>query len=236
MHIRTLATALLITLAPMMAAPERLPHEEVDGVALMDEVFFDSPSDTDMTMGWVMQADVFVLCFLGDSGFTPAELAEFRRSLDGKAVLLMCNGTISVFGNMSFADQASVRERLELSVTTTADGDARTLRPSPEVGADLQTLIQVVKPMFDANFGRVGQAIHFYVFDNTDAEGETLIDPYDLDGQITVAVAESDGFPGFESSMPMACNGLFKPRYCANGEPAHVTWRFDPWTGEALPE
>ena len=229
------AVLILALLMPSLAtAAELLPNTQVNGSTLMDDVFFATEDEEDLTMGWWMPGQVFVMAWMMEPTTPPEEVAELNALVEGKLVLMMAHSKITALASVRPAERASTLERLKVT-SIKADGSRHELVLAEQISAELTGYFNLLRPVFSNSFGKVGEAMDFFVYNNVAADGSPLVDP-SLDELIRIDIAAGDGFKQFEFEASTQCNSLFKPRTCSTGEPAHVSWKFDPWTGKKLPE
>lgn len=100
--------------------------------------------------------------------------------------------------------------------------------------ADFQSVLDILRPTMQKKLGYLSNGIHFLVFPDVDESGERIVDPY-IPGALEFWMETRSGKEMYgEIELPM--DALFVPRICPNGKPAHVSWKYCPWTGEKLPE
>ena len=64
-------------------------------------------------------------------------------------------------------------------------------------------------------------------------DGKRILDPYQPGG-LQVDLKRKNNQP-LQAKIEFPLNSLYVPRRCPNGKPAHVSWKFCPWTGAKLP-
>lgn len=231
-HFRSCLIAL--SLATSVGAVERLPIEAVNLDALISETQKEVNQPNGFGLVWFMPETVFVR-LLSDGGQIPRnQLAEVRSLLKGKCVVAIVRAHVSSFGTFAFFDESTVRRGTKITIQKPS------LEPIPmhqldDIPPDLTLILNVMKPVLANALGPMGKNIHFYVFKNTAPDGTRIYDPY-KDEKVHISFAKMGRLPATKATYDTICDSLFKPRLCKNGKRAHVTWKYDPWSGEKLPE
>lgn len=223
---------LLVVCASSSQAAESLPLKEVDLDRLIEQTQVNVSQDNGMGLVWFLPETAFLRLISEDM---PAhQLDEVRALLEGKCVVAIVRAQFGPFGGTTFFDKQTVLDGTRLTVKK-SDGSRITMRTLEEVPVDLKLMINAAGPILADALGRMGENLHFYVFENAVADGTKVYDPY-ADEQVGISFVRMGRLPAVKQTNDTICDALFKPRYCANGKRAHVTWKFDPWTGERLAE
>jgi len=231
---RIVLSLIMITFfSSSLFAIERLLDNKVNSLKLMDEVYFESPDDDNLTMGWWMPSKVFYLCYLHDDTETQDDIKEIQSLLHDKLVLVVTTGRVGVFGAPKFAKREEIENRITIKAKK-SDKEV-TLQLIEKLPDDLEKIISYMKPFLKDYTGPYGEATEFFFYMNKDSKGNMLVDPY-VNEKISIDIKAGSGFPGYSTQRDTICDALFKSRICSNGKPAHVTWKYDPWTGEKLQE
>ncbi len=223
--------SLLVSMTASGFALEKKPLLEVstDDMTNETQVIADS-GDDHLTLYWWLPYE-----FWAASVGVPADpgTKELLETLKDFTFLGVVQADISDSGIFDFYDEETVRKNARL-IRMSGDGKKTVLTPSTADNENVQLLIDAMRPILSGALGNMGQSLVFIVFDDKDANGARQIDPYG-DGGIILESKTSKGTL-LESSIPFPLNCLYVPRKCPNGQDAHVSWKFCPWTGEALPE
>ena len=95
-------------------------------------------------------------------------------------------------------------------------------------------LIGSIAPALGATIGSLGDNLQFFVFNDQTLDRKRLMDP-GLPGGLIVELTGKEG-RSLQAEFEFPLNSLYVPRKCPNGKPAHISWRYCPWTGKKLPE
>jgi hypothetical protein len=82
--------------------------------------------------------------------------------------------------------------------------------------------------------GNLGRNLHFFVFQDEEKDSR-IFSPFDS-GAVVVKLSGRENRQDISLSIDRPIDSLLVPRLCANGKPAHVTWKFCPWDGKKLPD
>lgn len=205
---------------------------DIDMDALTGDMQISAPGGSDhMNLIWAIPIEFWKVAFAADPSMTPAQRAKFIGALEEYVVIGIVQADIGVAGDFDFYSEGEVRKELKMSFTD-AEGKTRPITPTDQVGQDAQEMLEGLKPMLSAAMGNMGQNLHFIVINDDAGEAGRTWDPYAV-GVLHVDLKTRDG-ETLNGKMDGPINALFTPRKCPNGKDAHVTWKFCPWTGEAL--
>ncbi|MEM6458386.1 MAG: hypothetical protein AAF710_03235 [Planctomycetota bacterium] len=227
------ASAFLGLLAAAAWAAEPKPITEVDTAALTQETQ-QTRDDGRLDLIWYLPVEFWSASLRQDPN-VPAPQAELIiETLEPFFMVGVVQADVSPFGAFDYYRRAEVGKQLDVFFVDGA-GKETALPVVDNPGPDVEMLLTQVTPVLTAAMGALGQNFHFFVFRDRDAEGKRIVSPYDL-GELRIGTAGRDGAApnAFGFSLPL--DTLHIPRVCPNGEPAHVSWNFCPWTGAKLPE
>jgi len=100
------------------------------------------------------------------------------------------------------------------------------------VDPDLSMVLDMLKPVLAASIGEMGNNMHFLVLEHEPGQSGQSVDPYGA-GRIELRAKRRDG-EQLQANIELPLDSLHVPRMCPNGKPAHVSWKFCPWSGERL--
>ena len=205
---------------------------DVDPDTLSSDTRISAPCDGDhMNLIWAIPVEFWKAAFVKDPSMTPAQKAEIIRAIEEYIIIGIVQADIRVTGDFEFYSEVEIRNQLKMSFTD-AMGKTRPISPTDQVGPDAQQLLAELKPMLSAAMGKMGQNLYFIVVNDDAGEAGRTWDPY-APGVLNVDL-KTRADKALEGRMEGPINALFVPRKCPNGKDAHVTWKFCPWTGEAL--
>lgn len=189
------------------------------------------PSDR-LEMVWYIPREFWLTSVSQELGPDAAEVAELRESLKGYFLLGFVQADLSATGAADFYAAHEVANNFEVRVLNEA-GRSRVLQrvPDERVPTDLQMLGQQAKLIMGQIAGQVGSNMQFFVYEDT--AGGIVADPVRRGGLRIDTVGRANQQPThYNIAFPL--NALYVPRQCPNGEPADVSWKFCPWTGDRL--
>ena len=130
----------------------------------------------------------------------------------------------------AFADREELRRLLR--ITHERDGKVRRLKPVESENRRVETVLEAMMPTLVSGEGEFS-GMHVFVFDDTiDEPGGRRADPY-RPGYLSIQVGHRTA-NRHEVRIDTPLDALYQPRLCPNGKPAHISWRFCPWSGAAL--
>ena len=135
-------------------------------------------------------------------------------------------------GNFDFYPSDVIKKNSKF-VYTDASGKSFRLRPLKTLNRDMTKLIRQIKPMLAGALGKMGRNFNFLTFSNRDASGNRLISPY-KNGTLKITLTNNKGRDPKTLEMETLLDALHVPRKCPNGKNAHVSWKYCPWSGNAL--
>lgn len=213
-------------------AAERLPFSEVDGNVLTTETQKTDGSDNAMDFVWWIPVEFWEVALAGNSGVSPAQVAEIVETLRPYSVLAVVQADISNFGAFSFFDEDKVIRGLKV-VYAPEKGGAVEISLGELVDPDVTLLLNQLSPILTAAMGNMGENFYFFPLADADEDGKRLVSPYEH-GRLQVTLTAREGMqrPPYEIEFPL--DALHEPRLCANGQPAHISWNYCPWSGKKL--
>lgn len=216
-------------------AIERVPLPDVDADAFsMDtQIGFKGVGEDHMAFAWWIPREFWQVVFTQDQSMTRSDLDEMMAAVKGISLLAVVQADISYFGAFTYYTKDEIEDGMTVSLTC-EDGKHHAMKPLTDLGADLKLMLSVFTPLLGAAMGELGTNMHFYVLADEADDGSRMMDPYGrgiLDVEIKSKTDEV-----MMGSLNLPVNALFVPRKCPNGQDAHVTWVYCPWTGERLPE
>jgi hypothetical protein len=222
------STALGLALAVMAPAAFADAHaplrpDQVKINELLGETQKSSPSTKVIDLVWWIPPQFWAAALANEKD------GDFRKEVDDifskYTVVAVVRGDLGSLGVNRYATEPELRQGLTF---TGSDGAVRQPLPADKVDPRLDTLIQMLKPMFSSMLGQMGSNVNFFVFPAKDETGKPLADPLGK-GSLTVTMA---GQP-YVFRLPLG--SLLKPQQDpASGEIFPGSYEFNPYTGAAL--
>ena len=145
-------------------------------------------------------------------------------------VIAVVVADVSQLGSFSFHERSRIEKTMRVTYKP-PKRDERRLTPTRSVGGRVEEMLQGLKPVLANSMGAMGENFQLFVFeDKIKRVDARRVDPYS-EGRLTV---EIDATEKVTSVFETPLNSLFVPRTCPNGKPAHLSWKFCPWSGAKL--
>jgi len=234
MRTTSLASLLALALVANLSAIDRKPLAEVDIDAFTEESqAFPSTGYDHMCLFWWVPVEFWAVTLESDPSIDAATRNRMINALENFAVLGVVQGDIDDLGQFKFYDEATVKKNLQV-VYADINGKKVAVTESSDIPADVNLLLTTMKPLLANAMGNMGQSLHFFVYDDVNAAGDRVVDPYQKGTLALNAKTLDNKLVASELEFPL--DALFIPRKCPNGRNAHVSWVYCPWSGEKLPE
>ncbi len=232
----TASLAMVLAFPVRSDAQQRKAMADVDIDALTRETQFSAPCGADhMNLIWAIPVEFWKVVFEQDPSMTDSQRVELIAALQKFVVFGVVQANIAETGAFDFYSRAEIAGALNMAVTD-ADGKSRVIVKSESVPADAQQLLDAIKPILTAAMGPLGQNLHFIVVKDeggvSESDAGRAWDPYAF-GELTMNLKTRNG-AALSAKLAGPVDALFVPRKCPNGNSAHVTWKFCPWTGVEL--
>ncbi|HVL01271.1 MAG TPA: hypothetical protein VM553_15745, partial [Dongiaceae bacterium] len=166
------------------------------------------------------------------SKVNPALAQQSLDVLKPYSMLAVVQADVTALGGFVFYPRADLQSRLQLQYQA-AGGEKVTLSPVQQPNSTLQNLITQLSPLLSRAMGEMGRNMQFFVFDDARPDGTRIVDPYN-DGVLQVVLAQSETQAAQQLDVGLPANALYEARRCADGRPAHISWRYCPWDGQPL--
>jgi hypothetical protein len=222
-------TALLFTLlalAPVAhAARDPLPPDQIKLDQLVRDTQRSSSATKVLDLVWWIPPQFWSAALSQDTNTSPAVRNEITELFGKYTVVAAVRGDLGTFGVQKYATEAELRDVLQL---VDAGGTRYLPLPDDKVDQRLNTLIQMLKPMFSSMLGQMGDNVNFYAFPARTPAGKLLADPMG-DGNLVVRMSGED----YLFRLPLG--SLLQPRRdAATGEVFPGSYQFNPYTGATL--
>ena len=232
-HLYLLFASLLACSVATAAERKPITDVSIDDFTSQTQAAFKNAGDEHFAMAWWIPKEFWASVLKRDPNMSETDRREMLKALSGVSLLAVVQADISRFGAFKFYAQSAIEEHLQITFKD-GDGKARKLAPEQSISPDLEIILGVLKPILTAAMGNLGNNLHFFVLDDAANGADRLIDPY-LPGELQTVV-ERKGGQSLQATLELPLDALYIPRTCPNGKPAHISWKFCPWSGKKLPK
>lgn len=222
-----LFTSLWVAL-PAWADVERKPLSAIDIDRFTSELQVVVSDANSMTQVWWIPAEFWASAFTRTN---PTLAEQAMEKLGDYGILAVVQADITPLAAFVFHDRKNVASRMEVRFSSYASKPVK-IEEAEELSDSVQMLLNVLTPMFANTMGELGKNMHLYVMDNR-KDGNLIVDPYQQ-GKVQVSLAGTKTTPEKHLSIELPVDALYEPRYCPNGKPAHISWKYCPWSGKKL--
>ena len=193
-----------------------------------------APCDPDhVNFIWWIPIEYWKIVYAQDDSLTEAGEEKIINYLEPYSILAIFQADISVFGVFDYYVKEEVEKMLEV-IFRSEDGSSSNINIAKEIDPNVNMLLDMFTPMLGAAMGNMGENVHFFVLENHSAKGERLINTYNF-GSIDFSLGTRNS-KLLNTQIKLPVDALYIPRICPNGEEAHVSWKYSPWTGQRLPD
>jgi len=225
MQFKRIAAVLMLAVAQFDAEVTAQTIAEPTEKIITDHTRRYSQGDNVTVITWLSQS------LWADTANAPPAMGERTRAAllkmtEPYLIFLIADGKYLPFGGTHFFPESLVRGTFRIK-----DGEGRLYAPLPEseVSYDLRILSDRLQPPMVRTFGAFGKGTKLLVFDNRDADGKPIANPYEP-GTLKLVSAQRE----FVYQLPLA--SALPPKVDAKtGEKFPGTYKFNPYTGEPLP-
>ena len=190
---------------------------------LIEQTQLSSEDNNKMSLLWWIPKEFWYAALADDPTFTPAGIKEFEDIFKHFTVLMVVDGVIGKFGNVSYTYAQKIHENIEIY-----DEKFNVYQPlkEKEIPSDLKEMFAIWQPMFASMLGTMGENINYYVFQNNyntevmDASGTA---------QYKIKMMGED----YRFRLPLGV--LFPPKTCGKcGEEFMGSYKFCPYDGSKM--
>lgn len=228
--------SLLIAVSIAVSGAQALDRKPLDAVnidALLGETQV-MPAENGVahtTLFWWLPSEYWEAIFSQDDTINEQDAEEIIALLQDVFLLAVVQADISRFGAFEFYPREEILQHLEVHFYS-GEGADSALQAVDSIDPDLSLVLGMLKPVLAASIGEMGNNMHFLVLEPEPGESERKADPYGA-GRIELRAKRRDG-QQLQANIELPLDSLHVPRMCPNGKPAHVSWKFCPWSGERL--
>lgn len=191
----------------------------------------EAAGDDHMALVWWIPLEYWASVFSRDPSISESIRNDMLNVLDDYVVIGVVQADISRFGSFDFYAKDEILKTIDVSYAP-AEKAGFSLPLEENVSGDMQLLMEQIGPILKAAMGNMGANFHFFIYSDRTQDGSRLVDPY-KHGELAITFKNRDS-QVLDAAFPTPLNSLFIPRVCPNGEEAHVSWNYCPWSGKKL--
>lgn len=219
----------LILIQPAQAI-ERKPITEVDVGAFTTELQAMAGDNDELDLIWWIPLEYWEASFRQDPQLTAVQADQILAVLKDYSIIAVVQANVSPFGAFRFFEKQEVMDGLKVEAIN-AVGNGQTIPHTQAANADVRLLLDQMRPILAQAMGNMGENFYFFPVPATGDNQQRILSPYEA-GKLRVTLGRENADSVLEIDMPI--DALFIPRMCPNGQPAHVSWAFCPWSGAEL--
>lgn len=195
------------------------------------QLHFTSNDGQHSALVWWIPYEYWAVLIEQNQGLTRTAKIEMQDVLKDYFIVAALQADLSLTGSFTFYSKPEVLNRMIVSYQPFQHKSQRSL-PLEKLPPIMDLMMSDVTPSLKKTMGSMGESFHFFVFSDT-GEGDTrFADPYSK-GVFRVRLGLRD-HSNIEMEVFTPLNVLYEARMCPSGKPAHISWSFCPWSGEAL--
>lgn len=190
-----------------------------------------SKSDNHLSFLWWVPLEYWNTALTRDPNVNKTVKAEMIKILEDYNIFAMVQADVSAIGAFEFYPKESIEKVLKVTFINESGNEVQ-MKPVNKVSPSLDLLLSQVTPILKAAMGNLGENLYFFIYTDIAENGKRLINPFSK-GNISIDFSNKEKERlNVEIKLPL--NSLFKPRICPNGEKAHVSWKYCPWSGSKI--
>lgn len=222
--------AALVALVQTATAAEKKSLRDVDLNAVIAESQVSIGGNRAFNLVWYIPVEFWEVSIAQEKGISREEKKEMIDALKPYTIIGICRAEISPLGAFKFPDEKTVRDSFKVTFIDAAD-KSRPVGRVAKVNDEVDTILRIMKPMFQAALGKMGSNFHLVVCGDRNDTGGRIVSPYKK-GTLQVELEPLGKIDGGRVQFQLPFDCLHVPRGCAKCErKAHISWTFCPWCG-----
>ncbi len=213
-------------------AVERRALGDVDANALTTEGQVMGGGADNVDLAWWIPTEFWEISVRGNPAADEFQANQLIDTLRPYSVIAIVQADVSPFGAFSFFGEDAISNGMLIEYID-KDGKRTIIPHNKEATPDVVILLNQMVPILAAAMGNLGENFYFFPLPDFDADENRLISPYEK-GTVRVTLDTRDNIEKTVLEIDLPLDSLHVPRLCPNGKPAHVSWRFCPWSGKKL--
>lgn len=184
-----------------------------------------SDSPDKMRLVWWIPTDFWEAVFSQDASIPRQDASAMLDQFEKYTMVATIDGNIDADGNIHYVSEDAIFNTLKV-----VDNTQKEFSPLTEDQIDLDTkrLITIMKPVLANMLGKLGENMHFFLFQKTDDPLNKIVNPKNEE---KFAVKLND--EQFEWQLPLG--SLLKPKKCPiDQQLLDGSWTYCPYHGKRL--
>ena len=164
-----------------------------------------SESPDKMQLIWWIPTDFWKAVFDQDNNIPKDQASTMLSHLEKYTMIVAVDGDIDVNGDITYHSEQDIFNKLKIS-----DDKNESFKPLlyDEIDLDTQQLINIMKPMLGQMLGKVGENMHFFMFQKREDPLYKIVDP--VHSKTFEVMVDNEKF---KWNLPLS--SLLKPKRCS---------------------
>ena len=228
-----LITLILVFGALLGFTAEPKAMTDVDTESMMGDttLIFTNAGENDFALAFWLPQEFWMSIFSQDPSISAEDSSEIIGLIEGLSILAVVQADISAFGSFDYFPENEIRSGMTVTFTNT-NSETINLITMIDIHPDLEMILMIFQQIFGAAMGSFGENLQYFIIEDNNKSGDRIANPY-LNGSIRLGLTKRNDAK-MTSTLVLPLNSLYVPRKCPNGEDAHISWIYCPWTGVKL--
>ena len=212
----------LLLIISLLSGLERVPLEKVDIGKFTTELQISMIENERNVIVYILPSEFWRASLSRNPAISKLQLEEFYKMSDNRVMVFVVDFNVGGMGNMNFRDPKQIIS--EVKAQSQKNGKAVSMLP---VSDDQATyMIDVMGLSFARSMGKMGEGMAVMMFQLPDDQ-LLRYSPYE-ESELIISYGD------MKAKYLGPIDALYVPRVLKDGRRAHVSWKFDPWTGESI--
>lgn len=194
------------------------------------QVSINSKDSKRLSLVWWIPSEYWKVVFANDPNVNQEGANQVLKIFENYSLVAVIQADMTPMGIFDFYSKEEVEKNLRITYVD-ENNNSQQIGIERNVDPQLKLILGMFKPILAASMGNLGENMHFFVLKDKQ-NFERVLNPYKA-GNIEVEIASRQD-EITQAQIPLPLDALFVPRICPNGEQAHISWNYCPWSGEKL--
>ncbi|MVO07574.1 hypothetical protein GOQ30_00180 [Flavobacterium sp. TP390] len=182
-------------------------------------------NENNMALSFWIPTSFWKVIFQDNEQFTPGAINQIQTVFDDFVIICALNMDVKFNGAISYTSDDDLKK--EISIID-SNGIIYTPLQKEELSSEVLSFLNRIRPTFSNMMGKMGEGMHFYVFEVKDKKGLNLINEYQK-GEFTVKHSNRE----FKYELPLV--SLLPTKECSvDHAEMKGNWNFCPIHGVKL--